>query len=102
VNTIIILFAIFAVSLIVLVIAALLFARLPLQHKHEPVDFEEVDDEREATIGDRKYRSKEGIIWYSFPGGDKVDIDLAEALEYALNKHEQLEKWSGTSRGKKS
>lgn len=75
-----------------------------VKHTHEndpfykvdpPNSYEKIGEEWEvATVSGARYRSEEGIIWYSFPGGYRAQYGQNGALEKGLERHKRIEKWS--------
>lgn len=50
--------------------------------------------EIELELSDgRRFRSERGIVWYRFPSGERVGLDVEEFLESENNRMGNLDRW---------
>lgn len=50
--------------------------------------------EIELELSDgRRFRSEGGIVWYGFPSGERVRLDIEEYLESENNRLGNLDRW---------
>jgi hypothetical protein len=63
-----------------------------------PISYTRIDDHNEweaETANGRRFRSNNnGILWYSFPDGNRANLDQEDELEEGLARHKRLEKWT--------